>query len=143
MNDESPYGARAIVEASLEAWPNATPDRDYLIEIQSPEFTCLCPRSGYPDFATIKVRYIPDNTIVELRSLKLYLNAYRDRPVSHEGATNQILSDLVTLLEPRWLAVTADFQPRGNVHTVISVWHAQSGWRPSADIAAAIGRSPS
>ncbi len=79
---------------ALERWPNES-QRDYVVRITLPEFTCLCPRSGYPDFATIDVRYVPDEWIVELKSLKLYVNAYRDRPISHEGATNRILDDLV------------------------------------------------
>jgi 7-cyano-7-deazaguanine reductase len=115
------YGELAIAEAQLEAWENPFPDRDYHIEITFPEFTCLCPRSGYPDFATIKISYIPDQKIVELRSLKLWLNQFRDRYISHEAVTNEIFDALWKLLLPRRLKVLADFHPRGNVHTLVAV----------------------
>jgi 7-cyano-7-deazaguanine reductase len=121
MEEKLKYGEKAILEAKLEAWPNPYPDRDYLIEISFPEFTCLCPRSGYPDFATIRIRYIPDKFIVELRSLKLYLNKYRSTYISHEEATNRIYTDLQKLLNPRFLEVIGDFNPRGNVKTIIKV----------------------
>ncbi|MFQ5585370.1 MAG: preQ(1) synthase [Thermodesulfobacteriota bacterium] len=107
------YGERAIKKARLEVWDNPSPDRDYTIEISYPEFTCICPRSGYPDFATIKVSYIPDKSVVELRSLKLYLNSFRDRHVSHEGSTNEIFDTLKKKLKPRLLEVTGDFNVRG------------------------------
>lgn len=115
------YGEKAISEAKLEAWDNPYPERDYRIEISFPEFTCLCPRSGYPDFATIKISYIPDRKIVELKSLKLYLNSYRSQYISHEAVTNKIYEDLYNLLKPRALEVIGDFNPRGNVKTVIRV----------------------
>jgi 7-cyano-7-deazaguanine reductase len=115
------YGEKAIKKARLETWDNPEPDRDYEINISFPEFTCLCPRSGYPDFATIKIIYIPDRKIVELKSLKLYLNSYRDKHISHEEATNRIYSDLFKKLKPRFLEVTGDFNPRGNVKTIIRV----------------------
>jgi 7-cyano-7-deazaguanine reductase len=115
------YGGRAVSKAKLEKWPNPYPDRDYTVDINLPEFTCLCPRSGYPDFATIMISYVPDKYIVELRSLKLYLNGYRDRSVSHESATNEIFDDLKKLLKPRSMEITGDFNPRGNVKTVIKV----------------------
>ncbi|GAB5046078.1 preQ(1) synthase [Thermodesulfovibrio sp. TK110] len=115
------YGEKAIKEAKLEAWDNPYPQRDYRIEISFPEFTCLCPRSGYPDFATIKISYIPDKKIVELKSLKLYLNSYRDKYISHEAVTNKIYEDLYNLLQPRALEVIGDFNPRGNVKTIIKV----------------------
>lgn len=115
------YGEKSIQEAKLEAWENPYPDRDYTIEISFPEFTCLCPRSGYPDFATIRLRYIPDRKIVELKSLKLYLNSYRDKYISHEAVTNKIYDDLKNLLNPRFIEVIGDFNPRGNVKTIIRV----------------------
>ncbi|MBA2848317.1 NADPH-dependent 7-cyano-7-deazaguanine reductase QueF [Thermosulfuriphilus ammonigenes] len=115
------YGEEAISQARLEPWENPFPGRNYTIEITFPEFTCLCPRSGYPDFATIKISYVPDQLIVELKSLKLYLNRYRNQYISHEAAANQIYSDLYELLKPRYLKVVADFHPRGNVHTVVTV----------------------
>ena len=115
------YGAKAIKRAVLEVWPNPSPERDYTLDISFPEFTCLCPRSGYPDFAEIRIHYIPDKLIVELKSLKLYLNGYRDRAVSHEAVTNLIYEDLAGALKPRHLKVVGDFNPRGNVKTVITV----------------------
>lgn len=115
------YGEKAVKEAQLEAWDNPYPDRDYRIEISFPEFTCLCPRSGYPDFATIKINYIPDKKIVELKALKLYLNSYRDEHISHEAAVNKIYDDLYSLLKPRVLEIIGDFNPRGNVKTVIKL----------------------
>jgi len=119
--DTKRYGEKAIEEAQLEKWENPYPDRDYMIDITFPEFSCLCPRSGYPDYATIKIRYIPDSYIVELRSLKLYLNKYRNQYISHEAATNKIFDDLKNLLGPRKLEVIGDWNPRGNVKTIIKV----------------------
>lgn len=115
------YGEKSIQETKLEAWDNPYPDRDYIIEITFPEFTCLCPRSGYPDFATIRLKYIPDKKIVELKSLKLYLNSYRAQYISHEAVTNKIYDDLKNLLNPRFIEVIGDFNPRGNVKTIIKV----------------------
>jgi 7-cyano-7-deazaguanine reductase len=104
----------------LEAVPNPSPDRDYEVAIEAPEFTCLCPRTGQPDFATIRISYIPDQLIVELKSLKLYLWSYRDEGAFHEAVTNKILDDLVAALKPRWMKVTADFNIRGGLHTVVT-----------------------
>ncbi len=115
------YGEKEIQEAKLERWPNPNPEKNYTIDITFPEFTCLCPRSGYPDFATIKIKYIPDQYIVELKSLKLYLNKYRNQYISHEEATNKIYDDLYNLLQPRFLEVIGDWNPRGNVKTIITV----------------------
>jgi 7-cyano-7-deazaguanine reductase len=131
---DEPYGSRAIRENRLERWPNEAADRDYEIDITLPEFTCLCPRSGYPDFATLHLRYIPDAWVVELKSIKLYINSFRDLAISHETVTNRILDDLVALLQPRWLELRADFYPRGNVHTVITARHRQPGWEGSAPL---------
>lgn len=118
---EKKYGTKAIEEAQLEIWDNSNPERDYTIEISYPEFTCVCPRSGYPDFATIRLTYVPDKKVVELKSLKLYLNAFRDRAISHEAVTNLIFSDLEKALKPREMEVVGDFNVRGNVKTVIKV----------------------
>lgn len=115
------YGEKAIKKAKLEVWDNPNPERDYEINISFPEFTCLCPRSGYPDFATIKINYIPDKKIVELKALKLYLNSFRDVHMSHEEVTNKIYSELENALKPRFLEVVGDFNPRGNVKTIIRV----------------------
>ena len=115
------YGAKAIKQAKLELWPNPSPDRDYSIDITYPEFTCLCPRSGYPDFASIRITYTPDKKVVELKALKLYLNSFRDRSISHEAVTNLIFDTLSGNLKPRSLEVVGDFNVRGNVKTVIRV----------------------
>jgi 7-cyano-7-deazaguanine reductase len=115
------YGEKAIKKAVLEAWKNPNRERDYEIHISFPEFTCLCPRSGYPDFATIDIHYVPDKHIVELKSVKLYLNSFRGVYVSHEEVTNMIYSELEKTLKPRFLEVIGDFNPRGNVKTVVRV----------------------
>lgn len=115
------YGEKAIKKARLETWDNPSRERDYEVDISFPEFTCLCPRSGYPDFAAIRVRYVPDKRIVELKSLKLYLNSFRTIHISHEEVTNTIYSQLDKKLRPRFLEVIGDFNPRGNVKTVIRV----------------------
>jgi 7-cyano-7-deazaguanine reductase len=115
------YGEKAIKQATLEIWDNPYPDRDYTIEISFPEFTCLCPRSGYPDFATISITYVPNRKIVELKALKLWLNGFREQSISHEAATNLIFDVLKKQLKPRSLEVAGDFNARGNVKTVIRV----------------------
>jgi 7-cyano-7-deazaguanine reductase len=133
---EVKYGAALIAAARLEAVPNPKAERDYLIALSSPEFTCLCPRSGFPDFAEIRVHYVPDRSVVELKSLKLYLNAYRDRGIFHEAAVNQILDDLVACIAPRWMQVVGDFNVRGNIKTVVTAVHTQPGYAgPPAGLA--------
>jgi 7-cyano-7-deazaguanine reductase len=122
------YGLEEIKASQLESWPNAHTDRDYVTHFEIPEFTCLCPRSGFPDFATIIIDYVPDQYLVELKSLKLYINSFRDRQISHESATNTILNDLVALLSPRWMRVVGDFSVRGNIKTIVFVEHAQAGY---------------
>jgi 7-cyano-7-deazaguanine reductase len=117
------YGIEEIEASRLEAWPNSHPERDYVTHLEIPEFTCLCPRSGFPDFATIIIDYVPDQQVVELKSLKLYINAFRNRQISHESAANTILNDLVALLSPRWMRVVADFTVRGNIKTIIFAEH--------------------
>ena len=131
---EKKYGELAIEQSRLEAWENGYPERDYLIALSIPEFTCLCPRSGFPDFATINIRYIPDQKIVELKSLKLYINGYRDQYISHENTANKILSDLVDLLDPRWMEVVGDFSVRGNIKTVITAAHTRPGFILPRDV---------
>jgi 7-cyano-7-deazaguanine reductase len=115
------YGEKAVKKARLETWENPSLERDYDITINFPEFTCLCPRSGYPDFATITIKYVPDKKIVELKALKLYFNSFRDVHMSHEEVTNRIFSELEKALRPRFLEVTGDFNPRGNVKTLVRV----------------------
>ncbi|QWR76974.1 preQ(1) synthase [Candidatus Magnetomonas plexicatena] len=115
------YGEKAITEAELEIWENPNPEKDYEISISFNEFTCLCPRSGYPDFATINIVYVPDKFIVELKSLKLYLNSFRNMAISHEKSSNLIFDTIKEKLAPRYLQVIGDFNPRGNVKTIIKV----------------------
>ena len=123
METEKRYGTLAIEQNRLESWPNPSPERRYTIRMDLPEFTCLCPRSGFPDFAVIRVRYQPRDLIVELKSLKLYINSYRDVAISHEAAVNTILDDLVALLDPCWMKVVGDFNVRGNIKTVVRAEH--------------------
>jgi 7-cyano-7-deazaguanine reductase len=115
------YGEKEIKEAQLEIWDNPNPERDYDINITFAEFTCLCPRSGYPDFATVRLTYIPDKKVVELKSYKLYLNSFRDVNISHEAAVNRIYGKLESALKPRFIEIVGDFNPRGNVKTIITV----------------------
>jgi 7-cyano-7-deazaguanine reductase len=120
---EIKYGERAIAAGELITFPNPRIGRDYQIQISLPEFTCKCPFSGYPDFATIYLTYSPDQFVVELKALKLYINSYRDRYISHEEVVNQILDDFVAACDPLRVTLKGDFSPRGNVHTVIEVNH--------------------
>ncbi len=113
------YGEEQIARGELEALPNPSPHRDYTIELSYPEFTCKCPRSGYPDFAAIHLNFVPDVSIVELRSWKLYLNKYRDEYIFHEAVANKILDDFIRAIEPRRAELVADWNVRGNVKTVI------------------------
>ena len=107
----------------LESFANPRPGRSYEIRFDCPEFTCLCPKTGQPDFATIRIRYVPDERCVELKSLKLYLWSYRDRGAFHEAVTNQILDDLVEVLAPRRMTVEGDFYVRGGIRTVVEATH--------------------
>jgi 7-cyano-7-deazaguanine reductase len=118
------YGEKIItefdVEKDLEIWPNQH-KKNYVIKLTLPEFCCLCPRSGYPDFATIYIDYIPGDFVVELKAIKLYINSFMNRNISHENSANEIYDLLDSKLKPKWLKVVADFNPRGNVHTVIEI----------------------
>ena len=118
------YGEKEIkefdVKKDLEIWPNKH-NREYLIKITLPEFSCLCPRSGYPDYATFHLEYIPNEYVVELKALKLYINTFRNRYISHEDSVNEVFDTLYNRLKPKWMKLTADFNPRGNVHTVIEI----------------------
>ena len=125
-SDEIKYGERAIAEGKMITFPNPRIGRKYDVSITLPEFTCKCPFSGYPDFATIYITYSPDETVVELKGLKLYINSYRDRYIPHEEVVNQILDDFVATCDPLEVTVKGDFTPRGNVHTVIEVHHQKS-----------------
>lgn len=120
---EKLYGEIAVEENKLERFENRTQVRRYEVEFTCPEFTCLCPRSGFPDFATIKIRYVPDRYCVELKSLKLYINGFRNQKVFHEDVTNVILGDLIELLDPWELEVVGDFNVRGNIKTIVRAQH--------------------
>lgn len=106
-------------DKKIDIFPNPKPERDYEIRMDCPEFTCLCPKTGQPDFATIRIRYTPDQLCVELKSLKLYLWSYRNEGAFHEAVTNQILDDLVSAIHPRKITVEADFYVRGGIHTIV------------------------
>ena len=121
--NEIMYGERAIQTGSLICFPNPNANRDYEISIDFPEFTCKCPFSGYPDFATLRIRYQPNQKVIELKAIKLYLNNFREKKISHEAVANQIIDDLVQAACPKWMQIEADFNPRGNVHTIIRVCH--------------------
>jgi 7-cyano-7-deazaguanine reductase len=123
MSEPLKRGQKEILESKLTVVENKYTDRDYEVAVTLPEFTCLCPISGYPDFAEIRIKYIPDKHIIELKSLKLYINKFRDQFIFHEEAVNRILDDLVKVCQPRWMEVMGDFNPRGNVKTVVRTEH--------------------
>ena len=141
MNDRHP-------RALLECFDNRTPSRDYTVQFTLPEFTCLCPRSGFPDFAVLHVRYVPGPRCVELKSLKMYVNAFRDLGVFHEDVVNGVLDDLVALLTPRYCEVVGDFNVRGNIKTVVRARHREASfdgepdpwWQPRDEHGAAPSR---
>jgi 7-cyano-7-deazaguanine reductase len=116
---------------NLETFPNPQPDRDYTIRIHTPEFTCLCPKTGQPDFAELHLEYIPDQSCIELKSLKLYVWSFRDEGAFHEDVSNQILNDLVAACQPRFMRLRAEFNVRGGVYTDVVVEHRQPGWTPA------------
>jgi len=121
--DQIMYGERNIETGSLICFPNPNRNRDYEISINFPEFTCKCPFSGYPDFATLRIIYQPNKKVIELKAIKLYLNSFREKKISHEEVGNKIIDDLVKISDPKWMQLEADFNPRGNVHTIIRVCH--------------------
>lgn len=112
----------------LESFDNPNPERDYTIRINIPEFTCLCPKTGQPDFATLTLEYIPDTKCVELKSLKLYMWSFRDTGAFHEAVTNEILGDLVAACSPRFMRLTADFYVRGGITTTVVAEHRADNW---------------
>jgi 7-cyano-7-deazaguanine reductase len=116
---------------SLETFPNPAPENDYTIRIRVPEFTCLCPKTGQPDFAELTLEYVPERLCVELKSLKLYVWSYRDEGAFHEAVTNRILADLVEATAPRFMRLTADFNVRGGIYTTVVAEHRAAGWHPS------------
>jgi 7-cyano-7-deazaguanine reductase len=113
----------------LETFPNPAPERDYRIRMEIPEFTCLCPMTGQPDFATLALEYVADRRCVELKSLKLYLWSYRDEGAFHEAVTNRILGDLVRATKPRYMRLEARFNVRGGIHTSVVAEHRKRGWK--------------
>ena len=127
MNEKSQSG-------DIETFQNPSPARDYTIRMQIPEFTCLCPRTGQPEFATLELEYVPDAVCVELKSLKLYVWSFRDRGAFHEAVTNEIVDRLVSALDPRFLRLTARFNVRGGIYTTIVAERKRSGWAAPAPV---------
>lgn len=123
LSNLRPDGQRMIQEAKLMRFANRTTVRRYTVEFSCPEFTCVCPASGFPDFATLHIKYVPREWCVELKSLKLYINQYRDRGIFHEDVVNVILDDLVQLLDPWEIEVVGDFNVRGNIKTIVRARH--------------------
>ncbi len=120
----------------LETFANPTPGRDYRIHMEIPEFTCLCPLTGQPDFATLSLDYVPDRRCVELKSLKLYIWSFRNEGAFHEAVTNRIVDDLVAALRPRYLRLVARFNVRGGIYTSVAAEHRKRGWKPAAPVLA-------
>lgn len=118
----------------LETFPNPAPERDFTIRMRVPEFTCLCPKTGQPDFATLRLEYVPDQLCIELKSLKQYIWSYRNQGAFHEAVTNKILNDLATLAAPRFMRLTADFNVRGGIFTTVVAEHRKPGWQPAMTV---------
>jgi 7-cyano-7-deazaguanine reductase len=118
----------------LETFPNPQPDRDYTIRMRMPEFTCLCPKTGQPDFAVLNLDYVPAKTCVELKSLKLYIWSFRNEGAFHEAVTNRILDDLVKATEPNFMRLTAEFLVRGGIYTTVVAEHRAPGWKAPAPV---------
>jgi 7-cyano-7-deazaguanine reductase len=121
--------------SKLETFANPATDRDYTIRMTIPEFTCLCPMTGQPDFATLELEYVPDRTCVELKSLKLYVWSFRDRGAFHEAVTNEILDHIAQAIAPRFMRLTARFNVRGGIHTTVVAEHRQKGWQAPVSVA--------
>ncbi|ORU90230.1 MAG: NADPH-dependent 7-cyano-7-deazaguanine reductase QueF [Cycloclasticus sp. symbiont of Poecilosclerida sp. M] len=119
---------------NLETFDNPNSNRDYTIRIDTPEFTCLCPKTGQPDFASLTLEYVPDEVCVELKSFKLYIWSYREQDAFHEAVTNQILDDLVAVCQPRFMRLTAEFNVRGGVYTSVVVEHKKVDWNSSTPV---------
>ncbi|MDX1593453.1 MAG: preQ(1) synthase [Gammaproteobacteria bacterium] len=118
----------------LETFPNPEPGRDYTIRIRIPEFTCLCPKTGQPDFATLHLEYVPERSCIELKALKLYVWSFRDQGAFHEAVTNRILDDLVAACDPRFMRLTAEFNVRGGLYTHVVAEHRAAGWSPPDNV---------
>jgi 7-cyano-7-deazaguanine reductase len=121
--------------SDLETFANPRPEHDYTIRMRIPEFTCLCPKTGQPDFATLELEYVPDRTCVELKSLKLYIWSFRDRGAFHEAVTNEIADHLARAVAPRFLRLQARFKVRGGIYTRVIVERRQAGWNPAPPVA--------
>ena len=119
---------------ALETFPNPAPGNDYTIRMTMPEFTCLCPKTGQPDFATLKLEYVPDERCVELKSLKLYIWSFRDRGCFHEAVTNEILNQLVEATAPRFMRLNAEFYVRGGIYTTVVAQHRATGWAAPSEV---------
>jgi 7-cyano-7-deazaguanine reductase len=131
VEDLRALGAQSVPNRDLETFPNPAPEGDYTIRIRVPEFTCLCPKTGQPDFAEILIEYVPDEHCIELKSLKLYMWSFRDEGAFHEAVTNRIMNDLSKRLAPRFLRVAARFNVRGGIHTSVVAEHRKPGWSPA------------
>lgn len=131
MNTQDQSSATRSPRRELETFNNPNPGRDYSIRITVPEFTCLCPKTGQPDFATLILDYIPEGACVELKSLKQYVWSFRDEGAFHEAVTNAILTDLVSAMEPRYARLTARFNVRGGIYTAVVAEHRADGWQPA------------
>lgn len=118
----------------LETFPNPNPERDYSIHMEIPEFTCVCPKTGQPDFATFYLDYVPDQRCVELKSLKLYMWSFREEGAFHEAVTNRILNDLAAATEPRYMRLRGDFNVRGGIHTQVVAEYRRPGWMPAPEV---------
>ena len=119
---------------TLETFPNPHPERDYTVRIRIPEFTCLCPKTGQPDFATLYLDYVPDEKCVELKALKLYVWSFRDEGAFHEDVTNRMLADLVSACEPRFMRLRSEFNVRGGIYTDVVVEHRHPDWEPAVPV---------
>jgi 7-cyano-7-deazaguanine reductase len=120
--------------STIETFPNPAPERDYTIRMSIPEFTCLCPKTGQPDFATLKLEYVPESTCIELKSLKLYIWSFRDRGCFHEAVTNEILAALGDAVSPRFMRLTAEFYVRGGIYTTVVAERQAPDWRPAPPV---------
>jgi 7-cyano-7-deazaguanine reductase len=119
---------------SVETFPNPSPERDYTIRMTMPEFTCLCPKTGQPDFATLKLEYVPEQHCIELKSLKLYIWSFRNRGCFHEAVTNEMLGHFVSSIAPRFMRLTAEFLVRGGIYTTVVAQHQATGWKPPSEV---------
>jgi len=136
-SQEKRYQEPAMTTApskNLETFPNPQPERQYTIRMRIPEFTCLCPKTGQPDFATLLLEYVPDKSCVELKALKLYVWSYRNEGAFHEAVTNRILDDLVAATAPRFMRLSAEFGVRGGIYTTVVAEHRSKRWNPSVPV---------